>query len=152
MDQISDMQHIKENICTCLHVSKWRQCITAVTPWDKRRQNIIFKTAYITPVAAHRLSIVCSWISRKVKVLELRNLHSAYINMRIPFILRPNSSVYDLQKLRYRCARRALKGRGKISMFAQVTVNDSTLVLFLMVKLARNHCEKSCCSYSTWAC
>ena len=31
-----------------------------------------------------------------------------------------------------------LKGRGKISMFAWVTVNDSTLVLFLMVKLARS--------------
>ena len=88
-----------------------------------------------------------SWISRKVKVLELRNLHSAYINMHIPVILRPNSSVYDLQKLRYRCAGRALKGRGKISMFARVTVNDSTLVLFLMVKLARNRWEKSCRSY-----
>ena len=41
-----------------------------------------------------------SWISRKVKVLELRNLHSAYINMPIPVILRPNPSVYDLQRLR----------------------------------------------------
>ena len=93
-----------------------------------------------------------SWISRKVKVLELRNLHSAYINMHIPVILRPNSSVYDLQKLRFRCAGRALKRRGKILMFARVTVNDSTLVLFLMVKLAS--WEKSCRSYfilNLWA-
>ena len=67
--------------------------------------------------------------------------------MHIPVILRPNSSVYDLQKLRYRCAGCALKGCGKISMFVRVTVNDSTLVLFLMVKLARNRWEKSCRSY-----
>ena len=31
--------------------------------------------------------------------------------MRIPVILRPNSSVSDLQKLRHRCAGRALKGQ-----------------------------------------
>src|SRR4029434_898503 len=95
-----------------------------------------------------------SSISRKVTVLQLRNLHSAYVNMRIPVILRQNSSVYDLQKLRYRCAGRTLKGRGKISVFARVTVNDSTLVLFLMVKLARNRREKSCRSYfilNLWA-
>src|SRR4029434_69124 len=48
-------------------------------------------------------------------VLEPRNLHSAYINMRIPVILRPNSSVYDLQKLRYGQAC-VLKGRGKINV------------------------------------
>ena len=31
MNQITDMQHIKENICTGLHVCQWRQYITAVT-------------------------------------------------------------------------------------------------------------------------
>ena len=74
--------------------------------------------------------------------------------MPILVILRPHSSVYYLQKLRYRCTGRALKGRGKISMFARVTVNDSTLDLFLMVKLARNRWEMSCRSYfilNRWA-
>src|SRR4029434_1526000 len=126
----------------------------------------------ITPVAAHRLSMKYErhdfsqrflanlTMRNKTRVLsftvtranieilprpfKLRNLRSAYINTCIPVILRPNSSVYDLQKLRYRCAGRAIKRCGKIPMFARVTVNDSTLVLFLMVKLARNRREKSC--------
>ena len=75
-----------------------------------------------------------------IKVLEFRNLrNSAYIKMRNPAILRPNSSVYDLQKLRYRWAGRTRTKRARQNLdVARVTVNDSTLVLFLMVKLARN--------------
>ena len=40
-------------------------------------------------------------ISRKVKVLELRVVLSAYINSCIAVILSPNLTLYDLQKLRY---------------------------------------------------
>ena len=151
----------------------WFTRATHVKPWDLWLTVIWTERKIYTPVAAHRLSMMCERhdISQQflanltmrnntrvlsftvtranieiLKVLELRNLLSAYINMIIPVILRPNSSVYDLQKLRYRCAGRTLKGRGKISMFARVTVNDSNLVLFLRVKLARNRWEQLCCS------
>ena len=40
--------------------------------------------------------------SQKVKVLELRVVVQTYINLHIPVILSPNSSLYDLQKRRYR--------------------------------------------------
>ena len=41
-------------------------------------------------------------LSQKVKVLELRVVISANINMHIPVILSLKPSLYDLQKLRYR--------------------------------------------------
>ena len=40
-------------------------------------------------------------ISQKVKVLELRVVLSAHINMHIAVILSYLSSLYDVQKLRY---------------------------------------------------
>ena len=42
-----------------------------------------------------------SQFTAKVKVLELRVLYSAYINMHIAVNLRLSGSLYDLQKRRY---------------------------------------------------
>lgn len=58
---------------------------------------------------------------------KLRNLRSAYINTCIPVILRPNSSVYDLQKLRYRCA-----GRAILNLWAATGVSIKSISICLL--------------------
>ena len=108
-----------------------------------------------------RFSPICEFsflqISRKLKVLELRVVLSANINMHLPVILSYVLAFHDIQKLRYSYAHICADARNFGRDF-RIPEQDSdygtNFFWFYTIELTYNHWETPCtskCTQSIWA-